>query len=80
MAKDKEREEYRLAFAKWLRTLMRNRYMSGAELSRKSGISYESINCYLCGKTMPSAYSINRLRKALNVSADVLLDNGRWHD
>lgn len=78
--RDDERKEYREWFARWLRKLMRNRYMSANELSRKSGVSVSNICSYVNANLLPSLYTARKICKALGVSLEVLANGAEEED
>jgi transcriptional regulator with XRE-family HTH domain len=62
-------------FGRRLYKLMLSRGMIQADLARASGMGRDAISTYVTGRSFPSPDSLNRIAKALNVEADVLLPN-----
>lgn len=65
-------EECRIEFSYRLRKILKMKGISQRELSDLTGISYTVISYYMTGKHTPSLYVIDRIAKALNISADEL--------
>lgn len=60
--------EWRKKFSKRLRSIVEKQEMSVARLSRLSGVSECPIRRYIQGKSIPSAYKLVCIAKALGVS------------
>lgn len=67
------RTSYRVdGFEKRLKTAIANSNLSVTDVQRKSGVSRSNMWAYFNGVN-PSIYTLMRLSKTLNVSADYLL-------
>ena len=66
-------DEYKVVFAEKLKTLMKNKQMSTAELSRLSSISEKTIRRYLHARTIPNAVRAVRIANALNIKPSELI-------
>lgn len=64
-----------MEFKDSLRQILNEKGVTPAELSRRSGVTEASISYYLSGRHAPSAPAVGKLAKALNVSADTLLQS-----
>lgn len=60
--------EWRKGFSKRLRAIVEKQEISVARLSRLSGVSECPIRRYISGKSIPSAYKLICIAKALDVS------------
>ena len=65
--------EWKSEFAKHLSWLMNMKYIDQTTLSRKTGISRMSINNYTTGKSIPSAYNLERIAAAMKCDVTELL-------
>ena len=66
-------DEYKVVFAEKLKTLMENKKMSTAELSRLSSISEKTIRRYLHARTITNAVRAVRIANALNIKPSELI-------
>lgn len=57
-----------------IKSLMRERNMSAAELSRAAGLNHSTVSRYLSGKVEPKKDSVKAIAKALHVSEVYLLN------
>lgn len=60
-------------FAERLQIAMYWNELTGADLSRRSGVPASTICRYICGQRLPNVEKLIKLSKALNVSADYLI-------
>ena len=67
-------QEWTTEFKHRLRERMEYLEITQKELSKRSGVSQSLISGYLAGKTVPSAYHISLLAKALITTSDKLID------
>lgn len=65
-------KEFRTEFSYRLRKILKMRQISQITLSDITGISESMIGNYILGKSTPSFYAVDRIAKALNISADDL--------
>lgn len=65
-------EECQREFGLRLRSVMRNKNVTQAELSEMTGIPQPVISNYIMGKRAPSFLKLDKITKALNCSADEL--------
>lgn len=73
---DDDRRRFALDFSGRLRMLVENRGMTLARIARKAGVKPSILYSYANHGTIPNAYTVVKLSKALGVSTDVLL--GTW--
>lgn len=66
-------DEYKIVFAEKLKTLMENKQMSTAELSRLTSISEKTIRSYLHARTIPNAIRAVRIANALSIKPSELI-------
>lgn len=62
-----------IIFAQRLQTAMYLKSWTGAELSKRSGLTQAAISRYINGQRQPSVDRIIRLSKALGVTSDYLM-------
>lgn len=74
MTEPVDREFWMYRFALKLDHLMRKRGMSSTALAKESGVARASIRLYLTGATMPSAYSVYRIARALKCETSAFMD------
>lgn len=67
-----------MTFPENLKTLRKKRHMTQAKLAEVCGVSQQSVQQWEGGKTFPDLKKINLLRKALQVSADCLIDGTEY--
>lgn len=68
-----DEDEWMIEFAKHLSWLMNMKYIDQTTLARKSGLSRKSINRYTTGKSIPSAYNLERIAAAMKCDVTELL-------
>ena len=61
-------------FSTRLKKRMRQAGMNQAMLSEEAGVSQKSVSNYLAGKTLPNAYALMRIARALEVSVAELCE------
>lgn len=71
---DGSEDQYKKEFSFRLIEKMADRCVDQSYLSQLSGISQPSISNYIYGKSLPTAYVLNKLAKALHCSAADLVD------
>ena len=67
-----EPEEYifRRQFGRGVRRMMLNRGLTQSDLSDRTGLSQPQLSRYINGKTLPSAFVLEKLAKALKCNVD----------
>lgn len=71
---DPEEAEWRRCFRNKLDRLIRKNHMSNRKLAEAAGVSSATISFYRAGKSLPNAYTITRIAKALHCTTNALLD------
>lgn len=70
---ESERVGFYKNFGKKLSRIMKKREIDLTELAKKSNTTKSCISDYVRGERLPSIYTLSKIAKALNVSADELL-------
>ena len=73
MKDEEEYKKFKRGFALRLRLIVAAKEMKLLHVAKKAGIDEWSIYKYAHGESLPNAYKIAKLAKALGVSADYLL-------
>ena len=71
---DPEEAEWRKCFRNKLDHLMRRNHMTNVALGKAIGATHVTILSYRSGKSIPNAYRITRIAKALGCTTGALLD------
>lgn len=66
-------EEWKFEFGRRLHDLLQRKYITETDFANMLGIKLQSLNRYIKGKTMPTAYLLNSILSILNISAEQLL-------
>lgn len=73
MKDEEEYNKFKRGFALRLRLIVAAKELKLLHVAKKAGIDEWSIYKYAHGESLPNAYKIAKLTKALGVSADYLL-------
>lgn len=68
-----EYEDFKEKFARALRVATAKRDMKLIDVAKAAGVSGQQVYCYAHGKSLPNAYVLMKLAKALDVDASSLL-------
>lgn len=77
-----QKDEYAKAFGEYLKSLLKEKGMTQAELARRTGVTEASVSRYISGQRSPRITQAYRMAWAIGIDMNTLiyLGKGEKHD